>query len=45
MGHGEIAWLIRFLNDRPTFDRYLGETGITEQEVDVFNGAYADVLS
>jgi hypothetical protein len=42
MGPGEIAGLIRFLNDRPTFDRYLEETGITEEEVDVYNRAYAE---
>jgi hypothetical protein len=45
MGSGEIAWLIRFLNDRPTFDRYLEEIGITEQEVDIYNEAYAEELN
>ncbi|HWQ90315.1 MAG TPA: hypothetical protein VN673_01495, partial [Clostridia bacterium] len=44
MGPGEIGWLVRFLNDRPTFDRYLHETGTTEGEVDAFNDAYARLL-
>lgn len=44
MGPGEIGWLIRYLNDRPTFLRYLAGSGITEQEVDAFNEAYAKDL-
>ena len=45
MGPGEIAWLIRFLNDRPSFARYLEETGITEEEVNVYNRAYSEELT
>lgn len=45
MGPGEIAWLIRYLNDRPTFLRYLAGSGITEQEVDAYNEAYAKALN
>jgi hypothetical protein len=45
MGPGEIGWLIRYLNDRPTFLRYLTGSGITEQEVDAFNEAYAKDLN
>ena len=39
MSPGEIGWFIRYLNDRPTFDRYLHETSITEAEVDACNAA------
>lgn len=45
MGPGEIGWLIRYLNDRPTFVRYLAGSGITEQEVDAYNEAYAKDLN
>jgi hypothetical protein len=44
MGPGEIGWLIRHLNDRSAFDRYLREAGITEEDVNVYNDAYAREL-
>lgn len=37
MALAEIAWLVRYLNDRPTFDRFFRETGLTEEQVDVYN--------
>lgn len=45
MRPGEIGWLIRHLNDRPTFLRYLAGSGITEQEVDAYNEAYSKDLN
>ena len=45
MGPAEIGWLIRHLNDRPTFLRYLHETGVTEEEVNAFNEAYGKDLN
>jgi hypothetical protein len=43
MGPGEIGWLVRLLNDRSTFDRYLRESGISEDEVDAYNEGYASL--
>ncbi|HSI84345.1 MAG: hypothetical protein ACAI35_24080 [Candidatus Methylacidiphilales bacterium] len=40
MGPGEIGWMIRRINDRDTFDRYLHSTGITEDVVDAYNESY-----
>jgi hypothetical protein len=45
MGPGEIGWIIRRINDRVTFDRYLHSTGISEQTVDVYNEASEQLLS
>lgn len=41
----EVAWLIRYLNDRPTFERFLNEAGLTEEQVDVYNESYNHELS
>lgn len=40
MGPREIGWLIRYLNDRPTFIRYLLRVGLTEADVDVYTEAF-----
>lgn len=45
MGLEEIAWLIRYVNDRPTFDRFLHETRLTEERVDVYNESYSRELN
>ena len=45
MGLAEIAWLVRYLNDRPTFDSFLCETGLTEEQVDVYNASYNSALN
>lgn len=45
MGVEEIAWLIRYLNDRPTFERFLNESGLVEEQVDVYNEAYGQELN
>ena len=45
MGVEETAWLIRYLNDRPTFERFLDETGLTEQQVDIYNETYGKELN
>lgn len=45
MGLEEIAWLIRYVNDRPTFNRFLHETGLTEARVDVYNASYSRELN
>ncbi len=41
----EIAWLIRYLNDRPTFERFLDGAGLAEQQVDIYNESYGKELS
>ncbi|MCX6848222.1 MAG: hypothetical protein NTY98_04825 [Verrucomicrobia bacterium] len=45
MGVEEIAWLIRYLNDRPTFERFLNGAGITEEQVNVYNESYGQELN
>ena len=40
MGVDEVAWLIRYLNDRPTFERFLMGSGVTEEQIDVYNKPY-----
>ena len=40
MGPGEIGWMIRSLNDRAAFERYLQDAGIGEDVVDAYNEAY-----
>jgi hypothetical protein len=40
MGPGEIGWMIRFINDRETFERYLQSAGISEEAVDAYNEAF-----
>lgn len=44
MRREEIAWLIRYVNDRPAFDRFLRDAGLTEAAVDVYNEAYGQEL-
>lgn len=39
MGPGEIGWMIRRINDRPAFERYLRCAGITEDAVDAYDEA------
>lgn len=39
MGPGEIGWMIRHLNDRETFERYLRDASIGEDVVDAYNEA------
>lgn len=45
MGVEEIAWLIRYLNDRPTFERFLEGTELAEQQVDIYNESYGKELN
>jgi hypothetical protein len=45
MGVEEVAWLIRYLNDRPTFERFLNEAGLTEEQVDIYNVSYGQELN
>ena len=45
MGVEEVAWLIRYLNDRPTFERFLNEAGLTEEQVDIYNVPYGQELN
>jgi hypothetical protein len=45
MGIEEVAWLIRNLNDRPTFERFISGAGLTENRVDAYNEAYAEDLN
>ena len=40
MGPGEIGWMIRALNNRSCFERYLEASGIEEGQVDAYNEAY-----
>ncbi len=40
MGPGEIGWMIRSLNNRSCFERYLEVSGIEEGQVDAYNEAY-----
>ena len=44
MGVEEIAWLVRHLNDRPTFERFLDGMGLAEQQVDIYNESYGKEL-
>ena len=44
MGVEEIAWLIRHLNDRPTFERFLDGAGLAEHQVDIYNESYGKEL-
>ena len=39
MGPGEIGWMIRRINDRAAFERYLGDAGIGEDIVNRYNEA------
>ena len=45
MGVEEVAWLIRYLNDRPTFERFLNRAGLTEEQVNVYNESYDQELN
>lgn len=45
MGVEEVAWWIRYLNDRPTFERFLNGAGLTEEQVDVYNESYDQELN
>ena len=45
MGPGEIAWMIRRMNDRVTFEQYLHSAGISEQIVDAYNEAFEKDLN
>ncbi len=45
MGVEEIAWLIRYLNDRPTFERFLDGAGIADHQVDAYNESYGKELN
>jgi hypothetical protein len=40
MGPGEIGWVIRALNNRSCFERYLEVSGIEERQVDAYNETY-----
>lgn len=40
MGPAEIAWCVRYLNERSFFVRYLDACGVTEGDVDQYNLAY-----
>lgn len=40
MGPGEIGWMIRRINDRETFERYLQSAGISEETVNAYNEAF-----
>ncbi|MES2707382.1 MAG: hypothetical protein V4726_12350 [Verrucomicrobiota bacterium] len=44
MGPGEIGWMIRRINDRGTFERYLELAGIPEAAVDAYNGDFGQDL-
>ena len=39
MGPGEIGWMIRRINDREIFERYLQSAGISEETVDAYDEA------
>ena len=39
MGPGEIGWMIRRLNDRAIFERFLQDAEIGEDVVDAYNEA------
>ena len=39
MEPGEIGWMIRRINDRETFERYLQSAGISEEAVEAYNEA------
>jgi hypothetical protein len=45
MGPGEIGWMIRRINDRKTFDRYLQSVGIPEERVDAYQVAFEQDLN
>jgi len=43
MSNAENAWFIRHLNDRPTFERYFTGSGITEEQVNIYNSYLKDL--
>jgi len=40
MGPGEIGWMIRYLNDQTSFERYIEVSGVHVQMIDAYNEAY-----
>jgi hypothetical protein len=44
MAPSEIGWMIRKINNREIFDRYLQSSGVSEASVDAYNESYQQEL-